>query len=144
MATRFRTNRNKAKSPTWCYAAIVPPPVMYIGDIPLRLTVFTYWLDVNHVPPIDINEAFGLNWDPAIPGWSGSSAAAGLRLLCTIERLPADGQYDLHLEVRQDDAYVDDDSWHNQFCELPPQFDSTELEHIYTPKVDANGLHALL
>lgn len=144
MATKFRANQNRAKSPTWCYAAIVPPPIMYIGNIPLQLAVFTYWLDTTLVPPADINEAFRLRYDAAIPGWTGSSAVAGWRLVAIIEILAAPGQYDLTLELRNGPALIDDDSWHDQDCGLLPAFDSGELEHIYTPRVDANGIHALL
>ncbi|KKM73183.1 hypothetical protein LCGC14_1412930, partial [marine sediment metagenome] len=54
---------------------LLPPAIAAaIVALPARLVIFTYWLDLNVDPPIDITAAFPTTWDATLPGWSGTSA----------------------------------------------------------------------
>jgi len=176
MATKFRGDATKAKTPGVCTKSIFPPSNDWIGAIaapppawiqglppvlfalmgvlpaavaaavvqlPAKLAIFTYWLDLNVDPPIDITEAFNLTYRPETADYYGASSLEGLRLVAEIDFLAAPGHYDLNLSVYRGAAFLDDDSWHDVFAGVPPRFDTTELEHVHTPKVDSNGAHAV-
>ena len=129
--------------PLWTIFGTLPPIVAAaIAALPARLSIFTFWLDLNTAPPIDITAAFPLRYRRDTADYYGASAPTGLRLIACIQFLPTPGRYDLHLEAWRDNTFLDDDSWHNIDAGPPPRFDTREQSHVYQSNIDANGAHA--
>lgn len=141
MASKFNPAGKSTKRPAVCRKGLFPLPMVYVAGLPTSLTVFCSSDETSGYN--QISESFRLFWDPVLARWRGASAENGPNIQVIVDQEPGEDMYDITINIRQDDAILEQYTWADQRIPAGPPFDSGLLNRPAGVGIPGLNLHAI-